>query len=135
MNDAIANKYLTWIVSGFLLFVLIAVFGLRYYQSKFPQLSYGVYDYGRFSWLALDQGQFTFVYDPLSSYLNWGYFTRKGNRLICTTEDGFHTFLFDVIDSETVAFVASGSEELMVFEEITSDQIVDGTRFHLRKEN
>ena len=134
-TDKINLKTVTRIVSGFLIMAFISVFGLNYYHNRFPKLQYGVYTYGEFSRLALDQGEFTFVYDPLSSYLNWGKVTRKGNKLICITDDGLYTFVFEVIDSETVAFVASGSEELMVFDEITSDRIEDGTCFHLRKEN
>lgn len=55
---------------------------------------------------------FSFTYDPLSSYMPYGNYTFTDSFLECRTMDGKQTYIFDVIDDNTLSFNQEKSTEI-----------------------
>lgn len=74
----------------------------------------------------LHKYRFTFDYNPLSSYLNTGTIELDG-RITATTDDGKYTYIFEVVDNDTIRFVQKGSS--VIVSRLEGNPIADGTEF------
>jgi len=121
----------------------IALLGLLLLIQSQNKIIYGVSqgtytavdgDGGFFPSLTLDvrKNRFVFSYDPFSSYLNAGTFSLKKGKLFAETDDGKFTFVFAVIDNDTIQFVQKGSSEIPVRPE--GPPVVDGMAFKFSDE-
>lgn len=75
---------------------------------------------------------FTFGYNPLSSYLSMGSITVSGGKVTAKTDDGLYTYVFELVDEDTVRFLADGSSETVGADGNTA--VPDGAEFR-RTEN
>ncbi len=80
----------------------------------------------------LEENRFVFSYDLLSSYLNAGTFWMDSERVTAVTDDEKYTFVFEIQDNETVAFVREGSAEIQMTQ--GAPAVADGTVFHLLRD-
>ncbi len=78
-----------------------------------------------------EKSTFTFCYDLLSSYLPQGTWEIEKGKVIATTDDKNHVYIFDIVDHDTIAFVQKGSSILTYIDDkiTTHPKIVDGTKF------
>lgn len=60
----------------------------------------------------LEDSSFVFSYDPLSSYLPMGNIEIKNGRVIAKTSDRKYTYVFDIIDNDTIRFKEKSSSEI-----------------------
>jgi len=74
----------------------------------------------------LHKNRFTLVCDPLSSYLNTGTIELDG-KITATTDDGKYTYIFEVVDNDTIRFVQNGSSDIA--SRLEGDPLADGTEF------
>lgn len=74
----------------------------------------------------LHKNRFTLVCDPLSSYLNTGTIELDG-KITATTDDGKYTYIFEVVDNDTIRFVQKGSSDIA--SRLEGDPLADGTEF------
>lgn len=58
-----------------------------------------------------EDGQFTFIFSALSSYIGYGPYTIEGTQLHMKTDDQLYTYLFDIKD-KTLVFNADSSSEI-----------------------
>ncbi len=72
-----------------------------------------------------ENNAFQFVDSPLSSYLIAGTYEVEGDRMICTTDDGKFSYVFER-SGDDLAFQAEDSSELRAYV-----QIPDGAVFQL----
>jgi len=63
-----------------------------------------------------DEYWFVFSYDGFSSYRPMGTFTIDDGTVTCVTVDGEHTYIFEIVDNDTLRFVQEGSAELRTLE-------------------
>ena len=75
----------------------------------------------------MQNNQFTFTYDFLSSYLNTGKIKIENKKIIATTDDNKYTYIFKIIDNDTIKFVENGSSK--VVDLVGNVVITDGTEF------
>ena len=75
----------------------------------------------------MQNNQFTFTYDFLSSYLNTGKIKIENKKIISTTDDNKYTYIFKIIDNDTIKFVENGSSK--VVDLVGNVVITDGTEF------
>lgn len=75
----------------------------------------------------MQNNQFTFTYDFLSSYLNTGKIKIENKKIIATTDDNKYTYIFKIIDDNTIKFVENGSSK--VVDILGNVVITDGTEF------
>lgn len=80
------------------------------------------------------QESFTFTYDPFSSYLPYGSFAQQGRMLTCRTSDGRQSYVFRVVDENTLAFEAGRSSAVALTDERLGAQIGDGAVFSRENE-
>lgn len=71
---------------------------------------------------------FAFVSSMLSSYFPMGTYEITGDVLTATTDDGTQTYLFKVIDNNTLRFIQKGSSEVIQYE-MEEPKVVDGAEF------
>lgn len=81
--------------------------------------------------LDMEAGTFLFSYDTLSSYLPVGACAQDGGVIVCVTDDGLYTYLFRVVNSTTLAFIAEGSADVSLSDARTGEPVVDGSVFLL----
>ncbi|MBQ8835400.1 MAG: hypothetical protein IJ001_10850 [Oscillospiraceae bacterium] len=62
-----------------------------------------------------EDGTFWLTFSPLSSYIGHGDYVIENNRLLLPTEDGMFTYVFDIVDENTLAFDAEASPEMTWF--------------------
>ncbi len=74
---------------------------------------------------------FTFVYDPLSSYSNYGHYTIENDILTAITDDGRYQFCFEILDEETLIFLAAMSSDVTPTDERLVEPVKDGSVFQL----
>lgn len=75
---------------------------------------------------------FVFLYDPLSSYMNYGNAAVDGDTVICTTSDGKYEYTFEIKDETTIEF--NGKKSATV-KSVEGEIIVeDGAEFLLSQE-
>lgn len=72
---------------------------------------------------------FTFSYDPFSSYLAVGEYEIKNGKVIAETTDGNYTYIFKIIDNDTIAFIEKGSSDIKMTVEGEKPTVTDGTEF------
>jgi len=72
---------------------------------------------------------FTFTFDPLSSYLNYGHYTIQDDRLIAITDDGRHQYCFQILNQYTLRFLQSQSSEVSPIDERLGTKVTDGALF------
>jgi len=72
---------------------------------------------------------FTFTYDPLSSYFNYGHYTIQGDRLIAVTDDGRHQYCFQILGKYTLRFLQDQSSEVSLIDERFGSAVTDGALF------
>lgn len=75
----------------------------------------------------LTHDTFTFSYDVLSSYLPTGSIEIKDDRVTAATGDGRYTYIFQIIDNDTIAFVQKGSAAVRPI--MADSALADGTEF------
>ena len=75
----------------------------------------------------MQNNQFTFTYDFLSSYLNTGKIKIENKKIIATTHDNKYTYIFKIIDNDTIKFVENVSSK--VVDILGNVVITDGTEF------
>ena len=75
----------------------------------------------------LQNARFTFTYDFLSSYLNTGKIKIENEKIIATTDDNKYTYIFKIINNDTIKFVENGSSK--VVDLLDNVVITDGTEF------
>lgn len=65
-------------------------------------------------YLSLDAGQkeFQFFWSLFSSYLAQGTYEVKDNEIICTTDDGKNTYIFEILEGRGYKFIESKSSEI-----------------------
>ena len=69
-----------------------------------------------------DDGTFTFTFSPISSYIGNGTYEIDGDRLALMTDDGYYTYVFDMVD-DTLVFNASASSDKVWFSGITDGSV------------
>lgn len=82
----------------------------------------------------MQNSTFTFSYDPLSSYLSVGKYEIKNGKVTAKTDDGKYTYIFEIIDNDTIAFVEKGSSDIKMTVEDEKSSVVDGTEFIFSEE-
>ena len=82
-------------------------------------------------WLNYKDNTFSFGYDSLSSYLSYGTFSEENGKITAVTDDGLYTYIFEVKDEDTIAFVEDGSSAIIMTK---GDSVVkDGSEFIRQK--
>lgn len=76
-----------------------------------------------------DDGQFSFSYDLLSSYVPYGTWTETAGKLQCVTQDGQYHYTFLRVDEQTLQFVQAESSSVEVLDRQLEPQIQDGALF------
>lgn len=86
-------------------------------------------------YLSLDENNNTFVftYDVLSSYMPTGTYEIKDGILTAYTDDGKYTYLFSVIDDNTIEFIQDGSSEVKLTDDKLGVSVYDGAQFKAEK--
>lgn len=74
---------------------------------------------------------FSFSYDVFSSYLSYGTFSEENGKITAVTDDGWYTYIFEVKDEDTIAFVGAGSSAIIMTE--GEPVIKDGSEFIRQK--
>ena len=76
-------------------------------------------------------GEFTFSYDALSSYLSYGNYEIEGNRLIAVTEDQKYHYQFITTDYGALLFDAKNSSEILLTDskQNVDNFMIDGSIF------
>ncbi len=69
-----------------------------------------------------DDGQFQFVFSPLSSYIAIGSYTIENDRLTLHTHDGMFVYVFDMVD-DTLVFDAEASTDRVWYSGITDGSV------------
>jgi len=69
-----------------------------------------------------DDGQFQFIFSPLSSYIAIGSYTIENDRLILHTNDGMFVYVFDMVD-DTLVFDAEASTDRVWYSGITDGSV------------
>jgi len=72
---------------------------------------------------------FQFFYDPLSSYISVGHYTIEDDRLIATTDDLRHTFIFQIKSDDKIVFRQKESSEIQMIQ--GKSPVKNGTAFTL----
>ena len=72
---------------------------------------------------------FSFVYDVHSSYEIFGKFEVADKQVTCKTNDDKYTYIFDILDDETIAFVQNGSSQIEMTVGETLTTVTDGVEF------
>lgn len=82
-------------------------------------------------YLSLDESNntFLFTYDILSSYMPTGTYEIADGVLTAQSDDGKYTYLFDVIDDNTIEFKRDGSSDVKLTDGHSGMQIYDGAQF------
>lgn len=75
----------------------------------------------------LNSNRFTFTYDLLSSSENTGTIEIKNGKVIATTDNQQDTYIFEIVDNDTLRFVQKGSSEVET--RSGAAPVVDGTEF------
>lgn len=76
-----------------------------------------------------DDNTFTFHYDPLSSYLSHGSFEVANSKITAHTDDDKYTYIFKIVDNDTVCFVENGSSEIAMTPQDNPPTVTDGAEF------
>lgn len=63
---------------------------------------------------------FTFSYDMLSSYLNYGSYEIEKDEVIATTSDEKYIYRFEIVDDNMVSFIAETSHSTETVEGIVA---------------
>ncbi len=71
-----------------------------------------------------DDGQFQFIFSPLSSYIAIGSYTIENNRLMLHTHDGMFVYAFDMVD-DTLVFDAEASTDRVWYSGITDGSVFE----------
>ena len=74
---------------------------------------------------------FSFTYDALSSYLSVGTFEISNGILTASTDDGERTYIFSIVDDNTLKFVAKGSFEIKLTDDRIGTLVTDQAMFKL----
>lgn len=89
------------------------------------------YEYFDFVGLTLQKNNtFTFVYDPLSSYLSYGHYTIQDDLLIAVTNDGRYQYCFRILSQDTLCFIQSQSSAITLIDDRLGKTVTDGALFH-----
>lgn len=94
--------------------------------------SEGNFDGMPLPYISLDKeaGTFVFSYDALSSYLPYGKYEIDYDVLKAVTDDGLYTYVFEVVDDNTLKFRQEGSSEIKLIDEnMEAPAVWDGLVF------
>lgn len=80
-----------------------------------------------------EDGQFQYPYSAFLSSYPQGAYIQEGSVLTCTTEDGQYVLRFEIVDEDTLVYLAEGSTHPKVISESIDAVVEDGARF-LRQE-
>ena len=75
--------------------------------------------------------EFTFTYDLLSSYLSVGKVKQVGNKKIMTTNDEKYKYVFEILNTYTLKFVANESSSVQLIDKNLGIPIEDGAIFQI----
>ena len=79
----------------------------------------------------LHEGRFHLTSDVFSSTLIDGTFEIDDGKVICTAESVKGTYIFKMIDNDTISYTARGSSELYARgNDMSLQKLADGTQFH-----
>ena len=76
---------------------------------------------------------FCFTYDQLSSYANIGTFEINDGKLIAITDGKERTYIFEIINDNTLKFIAEGSYEIKLTDDNFGVTVTDQAMFELTK--
>lgn len=86
--------------------------------------------------LTLDEeGEFTFSYDVLSSYLSYGSYELSGSILTAVTSDGLYYYQFTLTDSGELVFNEEQSSKITQTDTRMGTAVRDGSVFVKREDN
>ena len=80
----------------------------------------------------IDDDRISFSYDLLSSYFSVGTYEIDEKRLIMTTDDQLHTYVFE-IDGNNLVFQASGSSGVKLLNNRIGIEVTDQAVFKLQE--
>jgi len=81
--------------------------------------------------LNMSDDSFVFYFDPLSSYMAYGSFSIEDGLVVCKTSDNMFTYIFNIVNKDTVSFNASLSAPIVFIDNNLSCEITDGSVFEL----
>lgn len=79
--------------------------------------------------LDTEKKTFCFTYDVLSSYMPFGSYTEKNNKIILTTDDGQFHYTFERGSKNTLCFAANASSPVKLTDKRFGIELKDGTVF------
>lgn len=79
--------------------------------------------------------EFVFTYDFLSSYLPIGKVKQEGKKMIMETEDKKYKYVFEIINTYTLKFIASESSSTKLTNDSIGIEVEDGTIFQIPGES
>ena len=115
-----------------ILLILLAVFFFKSQNKTVYGISEGTYavspqdNYSPRIYFDLQDFQFVLTADPALSYLSVGSF-ELDERVVATTDDGKYTYIFEVVDNDTIRFVQKGSS--VIVSSPAGEPLADGTEF------
>ena len=128
-----SKRNITLILAAIIVLITLSLF-FRFQNKAIYGVSSGTYSVINEDELLLpnitfdmQNNQFTFTYDFLSSYLNTGKIKIENKKIIATTDDNKYTYIFKIIDNDTIKFVENGSSK--VVDLVGNVVITDGTEF------
>ena len=74
---------------------------------------------------------FSFTYDPFSSYLSVGTYEITDSTLAASTDDGERTYIFNIVNDNTLKFIAKGSYEMKLTDDRMGTLVTDQAIFKL----
>jgi hypothetical protein len=75
----------------------------------------------------VEERTFSFTYDVLSSYLPCGSWDIEDEKIVAKTDDGKYTYIYEVVDNNTIRFIQKGSSPITTVEGDTP--VTDGAEF------
>ena len=74
---------------------------------------------------------FNFTYDPFSSYLSVGTYEITDSTLTASTDDGERIYIFNIVNDNTLKFIAKGSYEMKLTDDRMGTLVTDQAIFKL----
>lgn len=78
----------------------------------------------------VEEETFIFKYDILSSYFPHGSWALHDEKLVAKTDDNKYTYIFEVVDNDTIRFVQENSSQITAIKGDTP--VVDGAEFKFK---
>ena len=120
------------LTAGVVLLILLVIFFQKNQNKTVYGISEGTYAvspqdmYSPQIYFDLQEFEFVLSADPALSYLSVGTF-ELDERIVATTDDGKYTYIFEVVDNNTIRFVQQGSS--VIASPLSGQAVADGTEF------